>query len=182
MTTDQSGATAAKADALANGLRKSVLSTARRWAAWPRGAEQFGALVTCIDGIRLRVAQARAANDDFAAATCMADLRAVLEGTTYHAASLAAARALVAARRTQLLSRRLGLLEEQAAPLLALAEAERPLIASIREKNAFMIALARRHPDLGLPQPLAAPELFEMPPARPPGRLAMIQALKRSQS
>jgi hypothetical protein len=177
-----SGTTAAKADALANGLRKSVLAGARRWAAWPHGTERLGVLVTCIDRIRQRVAQAHAANDELAAATCMADLRAVLEWTTYHAASLAAARAVVVARRTRVLSRHLELLADGAAPLLALAEAERSLIETIREKNACMRTLAQRHPDLPLPQPLAAPERFETAPARPPSRLAMIQALKRSRS
>ncbi len=92
MTAAEPGATAAKAVALANGLRKNVVSTARRWSAWPRGAEQFGALVACIERIRERATQARAANDEPAAVACMADLRAVLEWTTYHAASLAAAR------------------------------------------------------------------------------------------
>lgn len=112
----------------------------------------------------------------------MADLRAVLEWTTYHAASLAASRALVAARRTRLLSNRLGLLDDHDAPLLALADAERSLIEAVREKNGALGALVQRHPDLALPPPLVTPELLEMPPARPRGRLAMIQALKRSRS
>lgn len=179
MTTADPGAIAAKANALANGLRKSVMSTARRWAAWPRSAEQFGALVTCIDGIRQRVAQARAEDDELAAATCMADLRAVLEWTTYHAASLAAARAVIAARRMRVLSRNLGLLDDFAAPLLALAEAERSLIETIREKNGHMRALAQRNPGVALPQPLVTPQMLEVPPGRPPSRLALIQVLKR---
>jgi hypothetical protein len=180
MTTAESGATAAKAVALANGLRKSVLATARRWAAWPRGAQQFGVLVGCIERTQQRAAQARAAKDELAAAACMADLRVLLEWTTYHAASLATARGVVIARRTRVLSRRLGLFDDRDAPLLALAAAEDPLIEKLREKNASMRALAQQRPDLGLPQPLVSPEMLALPPVHPPSRLALIQALKRA--
>ena len=74
---------AAKAVAFANGLRKSVTAAGRRWTQWPGGAQDLAAVLACIDVIlqRLKTEEGAAA-----IAASVADLRAILEWTTYQSA------------------------------------------------------------------------------------------------
>jgi hypothetical protein len=91
---------AAKGAACANGLRKSVAVTGRRWAQWPGGARDLAAVTACIDGVGQRLqALLNAEEGEAEVAACVADLRAILEWTTYQSASIATARALLFAPR-----------------------------------------------------------------------------------
>jgi hypothetical protein len=146
------------------------MAAARRWAAWPHGAEHHARLVAAIDELRRT-----SASDPERA---IADLRAVLEWMTYQSAILNAARTVMVARRTRALSRRLGLLVDDSAPLQTLADAESSLIEHVRERNAYMTAIAAQRPHLGLPPPLIAREALAAVPEQPPTRLALIQRLR----
>jgi len=145
----------AKALAFANGLRKNTVTAGKRWAQWPGGADDLAVVIGCIDAIRQRLSSA-AGSDEGAplVAGCIADLRAVLEWTTYQTSSLATARAVVFARKTRTYAERFGLLEAGAPSLAVLVDSEHSLIENIRTKNGYMEALAARHAHLALPPPL----------------------------
>ena len=174
--------TPAQALAFANGLRKNVTAGGRRWTQWPRGASDLAQVVAAIDAIgqRLQAVAATAGEDDANVAAGIADLRAILEWTTYQAASIATARALGVARKTRTFAERFGLLADPAANLSILVESEDSLIENVRTKNAYMEALAQRHPHLELPRPLVEVELLLQKADRAPGRLGLIQRLKES--
>jgi hypothetical protein len=144
---------AAKALALANGLRKNTIAAGRRWAQWPAGDRHLAAVVASIDAVAARVDDAAAGDDDAAVAVCVADLRAVLEWTTYQSAGLTTARALAVARKTRTLAQRFGL-DGGVSSLAMLENSERSLIETVRAKNGYMTAIAQRAPHLGLPPPL----------------------------
>jgi hypothetical protein len=91
---------AAKAVAFANGLRRSISASGRRWTQWPGGANDLAVVLGCIDAIALRLRAVPAQAGDAGVAACIADLRAVLEWATYQSASVATARALLVARKT----------------------------------------------------------------------------------
>jgi hypothetical protein len=160
----------AKALLFANGLRKNVATAGRRWTAWPGGAAHLARVLACIEAIA----------EDIAAPTAVADLRAVLEWSTYQSAALATARALIVARRTRSFVERFGLLGPTATPVAALEAAAEALLADVRTRNGYMTALAQRHPHLGLPRPLVSAELLTPRPAPKPGRLALIRTLTES--
>jgi hypothetical protein len=168
---------AAKAQLFAAGLRKNVAGAGRRWASWPGAANHLAREIACIDRIALEL-RAPAPGADPAAA--VADLRAVLEWTTYQSASLASARALLVARRTRSFVERFGLLDASAPPVATLEDAEDGLIDNVRTKNGYMTAIAERHPHLGLPRPLVSAESLAHVPDAKPGRLALIQKLTRN--
>lgn len=151
-----------------------MLAAARRWAAWPRGREDLARVLDAIEAIRRRPA-----HDPSTVNEALADLRAVLEWTTYQSASLAAARTIAVARRTRSLTRVLGMLDEQAVPLQRLAAAEDALLEQMRERNGYMRSIAERRPHLALPPPLVTPEMLALAPPRPPSRLALIQLLRK---
>jgi hypothetical protein len=163
---------AAKAQLFAAGLRKNVAAAGRRWAAWPGAANHLARVIACIDRIALEL---RAPGADLAVA--VADLRAVLEWTTYQSAALASARALLVARRTRAFVERFGLLDASAPPVATLEDAVDGLIENVRTKNGYMTAIAERHPHLGLPRPLVSAESLARVPDAKPGRLALIQKL-----
>jgi len=172
---------AAKALAFANGLRKNVAVAGRRWTQWPRGANDLARVVACIERIQQRLQQpATLAEGDAAVAACIADLRAVLEWTTYQSASLATARALIVARKTRTFAERFGVLDNPAARLSVLVDSEESLIENVRVKNDYMQAIAERHPHLELPQPLVSVESLAPKAERKPGKLALIQQLMKS--
>ena len=163
----------AGASALANGLRRNALAMARRWAAWPRGAEHHARLIAILDELRQRAVRDPASADDV-----VADLRAVLEWLTYQSTSLLAARTVVVARRTRALSHAFGLAPDDAAPLRRLADAEPGLLEHVRERTTYMARIAAQRPHLALPPPLVAPEMLAVPPERAPSRLALIARLR----
>jgi hypothetical protein len=172
------GDPAAKAVALATGLRKNVTAVARRWSQWPGGAQQAATIAAILEGIRLRIDAAR---DEAALAQCMADLRAVLEWTTYQSASLRTARAAINARRTQTMIERLGLVQSASTGIPALAASESALIESVGTTNGYMLAIAERAPHLGFPRPLVPVEsLARRTERRRSGRLGLIQLLSAS--
>jgi len=160
----------AKTLLFANGLRKNVAAAGRRWTAWPGGAAHLARVLACID---------RLAQDPGAPAT-VADLRAVLEWTTYQSAALATARALLVARRTRAFVERFDLLDPTATPVAALEAADEALVADVRTRNGYMTALAQRHPHLALPRPLVSAETLMPRPTPAPGRLALIRKLTQS--
>jgi hypothetical protein len=171
----------AKAAAFANGLRKNVTVAGRRWAAWPGGARALAAVVACIDAILQRLLESRNAPDGAAtAAACIAELRVILEWTTYQSASLATARAVVFARKTRTLAERLGLLEESATSMTTLMDSEEALIDNVRTKNGYMLEIAERHAHLGLPRPIV--DVADLSPKveRRAGKLDFIQQLIKS--
>lgn len=172
---------AAKTLAFANGLRKSVSASGRRWTHWPGGAVQLAAILACIDGIRERVQSAPAAADPAAAITAgNAELRAVLEWSTYQSAALATTRALTVARKTQTFAERFGLLDAGNPSLASLAESEESLIENIATKNAYMRSIAERFPGLALPRPLVDPPAFARTTnERKDPRLQLIQQLMK---
>ena len=178
----QSTDAVARALAFANGLRKNTTMAGRRWTSWPGGANQLARVIALIDGIRSELQRsANAGADPADAATAIADLRAVLEWTSYQSTSLATARAIVVARKTRTFAQRFGLLETTAPSLATLADSEDALIENVRVKNGYMTALAVRHPRLGLPRPLVDAEgLARKSVAPPAGKLALIQALTKS--
>jgi hypothetical protein len=176
------GGTAAKAIAFANGLRTNVTVAGRRWAQWPGGTNDLAEIVACIERIRLRLQSLPATGTDEAVvAACVADLRAVLEWTAYQSASIATARAILVARRTRAFAERFGLLDDRVSGLSTLLDSEESLLDNVRTKNGYMIALAERYPQLGLPPPLVDPErLTRKTVTQATGRLALIQRLKES--
>jgi hypothetical protein len=171
---------AAKAIAFANGLRKNTLLAGRRWAPWPGGAQQLAEVITRIDGIQQRLRTTMPEPPIVAAA--IADLRAILEWTTYQTAGIATARALLFARKTRTFAERLGLLEDPAASLSILVDSEQSLIDNVAQKNSYMVTIAERHPHLALPPPLvdAASLIERATPPPPTGRLVLMQQLIKS--
>lgn len=169
---------ASKALAFANGLRRSIAASGKRWPQWPGGAADLASVLSCIEQVQSRLQAA--AGDDDAVAVAVGDLRAVLEWTTYQSAAVATARALQTARKTRAFAERFGLLDNPAARLSVLDDSEESLLENVRTKNAYMEALAARHPHLGLPQPLVTPASLAPKPARKPGRLELIAQLKKS--
>jgi hypothetical protein len=172
---------AAKALAFANGLRKSVAVTGRRWTTWPGGANDLSTVIACIDGVVWRLQQAARIEDgDAGVAACIADLRAVLEWSTYQSASIATSRALATARKTRAFAQRFGLLDDPAARLSILTDSEESLIENVRIKNAYMHDLAARHAHLALPPPLVRLESLAPKVERKAGKLDLIQQLTKS--
>ncbi len=173
---------AVKALAFANGLRRNVaVAGARRWTQWPRGANDLAQVAACIERIAQRLQQPQTlAEGDAAVAGCIADLRAVLEWTTYQSASIATARALIVARKTRTFAERFGVLDNPAARLSVLVDSEESLIENVRVKNDYMKAIAERHPHLELPPPLVDVESLAPRAERKPGKLALIQQLMKS--
>jgi hypothetical protein len=172
---------AVKVLAFASGLRRSITATSRRWAQWPSGPEALAVVVDCIDYIQQRLHAAP--NDETreaAVAACMAELRAILEWTTYQSASLATARALMSARKIRSFAKQFGLLESRVSGLAALAESEASLIENVETKTGYMSAIAERYPHLELPRPLVNAASLAAPVAAPPGKLALIQQLMKS--
>jgi hypothetical protein len=163
----------AKAVAFANGLRKNITVSGRRWTQWPGGGNNLAAVLACIDGIGARLHSGEVAS-------CIADLRAILEWTQYQSASLATARALITARKTRAFAERFGILDNPAARLSVLVDSEESLIENVRTKNAYMLAIAERHPHLALPRPLVRLESLAAPVERKPGKLDLIQQLTKS--
>jgi len=176
-----SGDAAAKAIAFASGLRKNITVAGRRWTSWPGGANQLASALARVEGIAQRLA-ALPPGDERAAvvATCIADLRTILEWTTYQSASLSTARAIVFARKTRTFAERFGLLDDVATSFSVLVDSEQSLIENVRTKNGYMIALAERNPHLELPPPLVSIESLLPRPPKPPGRLGLIQQLIKS--
>jgi hypothetical protein len=169
---------AAKAIAFANGLRKNAIVAGRRWAPWPGGQQQLAEIITRIDGIQQRLQNAP---DPAIVAVGIADLRAILEWTTYQTASVATARALLFARKTRSFAERFGLLEDPAASLAILVDSEQSLIANVAQKNGYMTTIAERHPHLALPPPLVNVASLEERATPPPtGRLVLMQQLIKS--
>jgi hypothetical protein len=172
---------AAKVFAFANGLQKNLALSGRRWKHWPRGADDLATVLACIEGVRQRLGPSPSAQDDAATvAVAIADLRAILEWTTYQSTSIATARALLVARKTRAYAERFGVLDNPAARLSILVDSEASLIENVRTKNEYMIVIAERHPHLGLPQPLVVPESLVPKNAKPTGKLDLIQQLMKS--
>jgi hypothetical protein len=171
---------AAKAVAFANGLQKSISVSGKRWAQWPGGADTLAHVIGCIDWLRQRLTAASGAEDGAAlVAACIADLRAILEWTTYQSAALATARALRVARKTRAFAEQFGLIDNPAARLSVLVDSEESLIENVRTKNDYMQAIATRHPQLSLPRPLVSVESLAPKIEKKPGRLDLIQQLKK---
>jgi hypothetical protein len=170
---------ATRALAFAGGLRKSVATSGKRWAQWPGGAGDLATVLTIIEGIAQRL-QAAAEDDEAAVAAGIADLRAILEWTTYQSVSIQTARALQTARKTRDFAERFGLLDNPAARLSVLVDSEESLLENVHVKNDYMRELAQRHPHLGLPEPLVKPASLAPKVKRPPSRLDLITQLKKS--
>ena len=171
----------AKASAFANGLRKSIAASGRRWAQFPSGANDLAAVIASIDGIAGRLQNAAAGEQsEELLATCIAELRAILEWTTYQAAGIATAKALTTARKTRAFAQRFGLLDDPAARLTVLMDSEESLIENVRLKNEYMDALSKRHPHLQLPCPLVRLESLAPKIEKKPGKLDLIQQLTKS--
>jgi hypothetical protein len=171
----------AKALLFANGLRKNVATVGRRWASWPGGAEQVARVIAGIDRVALELRATPHADDAaLAAAAGIAELRAILEWTTYQTGALATARALLVARRTRSFVERFDLLDPDATPITTLEAAEDALIENVRTRNGYMTAIAVRHPQLDLPPPLVSAESLVQRPQAKPGRLALMQRLRRA--
>jgi hypothetical protein len=172
---------AAKAAAFANGLRRSIASTGRRWAAWPGGADALAAVLSRIDGIghELQLAQS-AQGDDASVAACFSDLRTILEWSTYQSAALATARALLFARKTRSFVERLGLLDSATTQAILNNDSEESLIENVQTKNAYMRALAEKHRQLELPAPLVRAESLAPKIEKKLGTLDLIMQLKKT--
>jgi hypothetical protein len=171
---------AAKAAAFASGLRKSVTVSGRRWAQWPGGARDLDTVLACIDGVGRRLHVLLNSEDGVTAVpACVADLRAILEWTTYQSASIATARALLFARKTRAFVNRLGLLGPASTQSILDSDSETSLMENVRTKNDYMKSLAERHPHLGLPVPLVRPEGLAPKPEKKPGKLDLIQQLTK---
>jgi hypothetical protein len=172
---------AAKTLAFANGLRKSVAASGRRWTLLPGGAQHLAAALACIDEIQQRLASGlRAGDADAAIAAANAELRAVLEWTTYQSAAVGTARALRVAQRTQAFAERLGLVVARTPSLASLAESEESLLENVATKNAYMASIAERFPQLALPAPLVNPHALARPKReRKDPRLQLIQQLMK---
>jgi hypothetical protein len=178
---EQQSKDAARAIAFANGLRKNIAGSGRRWSAWPRGANDLARVLAVIDGITERLHRALdIAVDAATIPSCITDLRTVLEWNTYQSASLATARAVIVARRTRAFAERFGVLNDPAANLSILVDSEDSLIENVVTKNDYMNALSQRHPHLALPAPLV--DLRNLAPSnpKPAGRLDLIRQLKDS--
>jgi hypothetical protein len=171
----------AKAIAFANGLRKSVAASGRRWSQFPGGANDLAAVVAAIDGVAQRL-QSTPEGDEGEAplALCIAELRAILEWTTYQSGSIATAKALATARKTRAFAQRFGLLDDPAAGLAVLTDSEEWLIENVRLKNEYMETLARKYPHLELPRPLVRLESLAPKVEKKPGKLDLIQQLTKS--
>jgi hypothetical protein len=173
------GDAVAKALAFANGLRKNTITAGRRWAQWPGGAADLATVLARIGGIQGHLQATRNAPvEPTVVPAAIADLRAILEWTTYQSASIATARAVLTARKTRTFAERFGLLEHGAPSLAILFESETALIDNVRTKNGYMQALANRHPHLQLPPPLV--DLTALTRTAPPnqtGRLILMQQL-----
>ncbi len=117
------------------------------------------------------------ATDDAVVTACIADLRSVLEWTTYQSGSIATARALLFARKTRMFAQRLGLREDRVSGLAMLSDSDEALLENIAVKNGYMRAIAERSPYLGLPYPLIVVEALAPKPPAAPGKLALIQKL-----
>jgi hypothetical protein len=171
----------AKTLAFAQGLRKSISTSGRRWAQWPRGANDLATVIACIDAIAQRVrAAATGGEAEAVVAASFAELRAVLEWSTYQSAAIATARALVMARKTRAFVERFGLLDDLSTTLSTLVDSETSLIENVQTKNGYMTALAERYPNLGLPQPLVDAQSLAPKPERKPGMLDLITQLRKS--
>jgi hypothetical protein len=176
-----SGDAAAKVFAFANGLQRNLAVSGRRWKQWPHGADDLAIVLACIDGVRQRLQQSPSAQDDAATiAAAIADLRAILEWSTYQSTSIATARALIVARKTRTFAERFGVLDNPAARLSILVDSEESLIDNVRTKNDYMIAIAERHPRIGLPRPLVVVESLAAKIEKPTGKLDLIQQLMKS--
>jgi hypothetical protein len=171
---------AAKAVAFANGLRRSLSASGRRWTQWPGGANDLAAVLACIDAVALRLRAVPAQDGDAAVAACIADLRAVLEWSTYQSASVATARALLVARKTRTFAERLGVLDNPAARLSILVDSEESLIENVQTKNDYMQTIAQKHPQLGLPQPLVRTASLVPKAEKKPSTLDFIQQLRKN--
>jgi hypothetical protein len=172
---------AARVLAFASGLRRSITAAGRRWTQWPGGPEALAVALDCIDYIQQRLHAAP--NDETreaVVAACMAELRAILEWTTYQSASIATARALMSARKIRSFAEQFGLLEDRVSGLAALAESEASLIENVVTKTGYMTAIAERYPHLELPRPLVNAATLGPPVTAPPGKLALIQLLIKS--
>jgi hypothetical protein len=172
---------AARAGAFGNGLRKNVTAVGRRWAQWPAGPHVHTEILACIDFIQQRLqAAAIAENGEAEIAACIADLRAILEWTTYQSGALATARALLFARKTSAFARRFNLFDERTPSLAILVDSEESLIESVQTRNGYMIAIAEKHPHLALPDPIADAASLVPKIERPPTKLAFIQQMMQS--
>jgi hypothetical protein len=165
--------------AFAGGLRKSVATSGKRWAQWPGGAGDLAVLLSIVEQIQQRL-QSAAEDDEAAVAAGIADLRAILEWTTYQSVSIQTARALQMARKTRDFAERFGLLDNPAARLSVLVDSEESLLENVQTKNDYMRALAAKHPHLGLPEPLVKPASLAPKVKRQPSRLELIAQLKKS--
>ncbi len=172
---------AAKANAFANGLRKSIAATSRRWSQFPRGASDLELVLSRIDRIQQRLAGVTADDGAPIVAAAIADLRAILEWSTYQSASIAAARAVQVARKTRSFAGRLGLVDDPETSLPQLTKSEDALIENVQIKNDYMLAIAAKNPHLGFPAPLVTMESLATPPAKAaPGKLDLIQQLMKT--
>jgi hypothetical protein len=168
--------------AFANGLRKNVLANGNRWTAWPGGANALATIVACIEDRRLRLTATLASNDaDPDVATCIADLRAILEWTTYQSGALKTAQAITVARKTRRLAERIGIVTQSATPGSIIGnDSEESLMENVRTRNGYLRALAARTPHIAFPEPIIeADALIPKRTATPPSKLALIQKLKK---
>jgi hypothetical protein len=172
---------AARAAAFGNGLRKNVNAAGRRWAQWPTGPHVHAEILACIDFIGERLQTAAAAPDGMTEiAACIADLRAILEWTTYQNGALATARALLFARKTSAFARRFNLFDERTPSLAILVDSEESLLESVATRNCYMRAIAEKHPHLALPDPFVDVASLAPKIERAPTKLALIQQLMQS--
>lgn len=172
---------AAKALAFANGLRKNISVAGRRWSHWPGGPNDLAFVLRCIDHIQSDLQGSADAPDHAALITeCVADLRAILEWTTYQSGSIATARALLVARKTRAFAEQLGLVSQRVSGLAMLEDSEESLIENVRTKNGYMNAIAERHAHLELPRPLVNADALLPQLPKPPNKLNLIQQLRES--
>jgi hypothetical protein len=171
---------AARAVAFANGLRKSITASGRRWTQWPGGAKDLAVVLGCVDAVALRLKSVSAEDGAAEVAACIADLRAVLEWATYQSASVATAQALRVARKTRTFAERLGVLDNPAARLSILVDSEESLIENVQTKNDYMRTIAGKHPELGLPQPLVRAESLAPKAEEKPSTLDFIQQMRKN--
>lgn len=171
----------AKAGAFANGLRKSIASSGRRWSQFPGGANDLAAVIAAIDGVAQRLQMTPGGEEGEAlVGRGIAELRAILEWTTYQSAGIATAKALATARKTRAFAQRFGLIDDPAARLSVLIDSEESLIENVRLKNQYMETLARKYPHLGLPRPVVRLESLAPKVEKKPGKLDLIQQLTKS--
>lgn len=164
---------AAKAAAFANGLRKSIAVSGRRWSQWPGGERDLATVIAAVGCIQERL------YDEAGVAAGVAELRAILEWTTYQSASIATARALLFARKTRAFADRLGLGGPASTQSILDRDSEASLLENVQTKNAYMNAIAERYPHLGLPAPVVRPESLAPKPVKKPGKLDLIQQLSK---